>query len=92
MNAGEPSVKPAAAPRGRQRAVPTNHAELRRRRGEAGLSLAALGRLAGTTKTNLSQIELGQYNAGEELLHRLADALGCPVEDLITSDNGNGDN
>lgn len=90
MSDGEPSVKPVS--RGRQRATPTNHAELRRRRIEAGLSLEALGRAAGTRRSNLSQIELGRYNAGVDLLPRLAKALGCDPSDLMASDNGSNDN
>lgn len=88
MSHGDRSVNHPARRRG-PRTI-TNHAELKRRRVLAGLTLDELGAKAGATKGHLSDIENDRYNASQPLLTRLAKVLGCDVTDLMASENGNG--
>lgn len=57
--------------------------ELQRRREEADLSRAALGRLAQCTGQMVGQIERGETKPGPLLAVRLAEALKAPVLDLF---------
>lgn len=86
MNQGRASVNHSPA---RRRQPPTNRAELKRRRIEAGLSITGLAREAGCSKGHLSDVESrGEYNLSPELLGRIADVLGCSVLDLVLDGNG----
>lgn len=87
MSDGDVPVKPGTGRRG-PRGIQTNHAELKRRRIAADLTLGELAEAAGSSKTNLSMIERGQYNAGRELLGRLAKALACDPAALMDGDGG----
>lgn len=49
------------------------------RRHELGLTLKQLGERSGTNGSYLSKIELGEYRPTEELLRRMAAALGCGI-------------
>ncbi len=55
---------------------------LREQRRAAGLSLRALGRLAGVSNPYLSQIERGIRRPSAEILHQLAKALSLSAEAL----------
>ncbi len=50
-----------------------------------GLTLAALGKACGVTAAALSQIEKGKREPSASLLKKLAEALRCDMEDLMTS-------
>lgn len=62
-------------------------ANVRRRREEIGLSLSALARTSGVSKSTLSEIERGMGNPAIDTLWALAQALGVPFAALI-DDNG----
>ena len=47
-----------------------------------GLTLEALGKVCGVTRSALSQIESGRTKASGSLLKRLAKALNCDMDDL----------
>ena len=74
------AVKARTAP-----ARPLSHdpARLRRRRIAAALTLAELAERAGTSKSNLSELENGFHGPTPGLLGRLAAALGCQTTDLM---------
>jgi transcriptional regulator with XRE-family HTH domain len=55
-------------------------ARLRKARQDAGLSLSQLARAAEVEQGNLSRIENGHVNTGEEARARLAAALGLRVD------------
>ena len=55
---------------------------LRAARHRQGLSLGKLSRLAEIDQGNLSRIERGIVNAGDDARIRLAAALDCRVEDI----------
>lgn len=64
-----------------------NGTAIRALRQVQSLSLRDLARLAQTTASQLSRIERSQSGQpSEELLRRLADALGVPVEDITRGD------
>jgi transcriptional regulator with XRE-family HTH domain len=56
---------------------------VRRRRDAAGLSLADLAALAGTSKGTVTAVESGAANPTVETVHALAGALGCSIGDLL---------
>lgn len=61
--------------------------ELKRRREAAGLSMRALSLLAGENDSLVKRIESGHTrNPRIDTLAKLADALGCRVEDLTGGD------
>ena len=49
-------------------------------RAEKKLSLQELSDKSGVTKANISRIENGKYNAGIDVLTKLADALNTKIE------------
>jgi len=55
---------------------------LRLWRQHRGLTLDALGKACGVTRSALSQIESGRTKASGALLKRLAKALNCDMDDL----------
>lgn len=59
--------------------------QVRRRRGQRGLSAAELARRAGISKAALSGLESGRGNPTLDTLDALALALGIPLADLITA-------
>lgn len=56
---------------------------LRRRRVAARLSVTELAAKAGCSVSYLWQLENGHYSASPALLGALADALECPILDLM---------
>jgi transcriptional regulator with XRE-family HTH domain len=48
-----------------------------------GLSQEELAHLAGLDRSYVGAVERGERNLGLDNLHRLADALGCPVRELF---------
>lgn len=87
MSENDPRVKHTPRRRG-PRGIQTNHAELKRRRLAANLTLDELAEQAGSSKSFLSQVENDRFNAGIDLLHRIAAVLDCPVEDLMNGTGG----
>jgi DNA-binding XRE family transcriptional regulator len=59
-------------------------AALATRRATAGLSQAELGARVNATQQIVSYWERGVYTPSADYLPALADALGCPMEDLFT--------
>src|SRR5258706_8722022 len=57
---------------------------LRRLRGDRGLSLEKLARASGVSRAMLGQIELGQSAPTINVLWKIAQALGVPFSTLIT--------
>jgi transcriptional regulator with XRE-family HTH domain len=56
--------------------------ELVRRRYRKRLKQSELAAAVGISPGNLSRIENGRHGASPEIWGRIADALGCTVEDL----------
>jgi molybdate-binding protein/DNA-binding XRE family transcriptional regulator len=66
------------------RRVPVElESRVRRVRESRGLSQAELARAAGLSRQALSAVEAGRYVPNTAVALRLADALGCAVEDLF---------
>lgn len=63
--------------------APVVGANLRRLRGERGLSLEALARVSGVSRAMLGQIELGQSAPTINVLWKIARALDLPFSALI---------
>lgn len=68
------------------RSLNQNPHALRRRRVAAGLSKLALARLAEISTTHMTAVELGQKSASAEVLGRLAQALDCQPEALMSEE------
>lgn len=56
---------------------------VRTKRALAGLSQAQLATKAGITQPHVSAIERGAASPSVDVLHKLAKAIGCPVQDLM---------
>lgn len=56
---------------------------LRRLRTARGLSQERLGQIAGLDRTYISQAEAGRRNVTLSTIHKLADALGVVVSELV---------
>jgi transcriptional regulator with XRE-family HTH domain len=65
--------------------APVVGANLRRLRGERGLSLEGLARLCGVSRAMLGQIELGQSAPTINVLWKIARALDLPFSALLTA-------
>jgi transcriptional regulator with XRE-family HTH domain len=65
--------------------TPVVGANLRRLRGQRGLSLERLSQLSGVSRAMLGQIELGQSAPTINVLWKIASALGVPFSALITA-------
>ncbi len=65
--------------------APIVGANLRRLRGERGLSLEGLAKLSGVSRAMLGQIELGQSAPTINVLWKIARALDLPFSALITA-------
>ncbi len=65
--------------------TPVVGGNLRRLRGQRGLSLEKLSRLSGVSRAMLGQIELGQSAPTINVLWKIASALGVPFSGLITA-------
>lgn len=57
---------------------------VRRLRGIRGMSRKALAQISGISERYLAQLESGTGNLSIVLLRRVAEAIGSPVEDLVT--------
>jgi transcriptional regulator with XRE-family HTH domain len=68
---------------GEARTLTQDPSKLRRRRLEAGLTGAQLGKLAGVSKTTISLLENGHQSARPGLMAALAPALDCRIVDLM---------
>lgn len=66
-----------------RRRLPQDPDRLYRCRIRARLTLEQLAEKAGTSKSTAWRLETGNAAAEVETLHRIAEALGCPVEDLM---------
>ena len=73
-----PGDSPPAAP-----AIVILGANLRRARQRAGLTQAELAQRAGLAQPAISLIEAGQANPTVQTIQQLADALGCPLAELL---------
>jgi transcriptional regulator with XRE-family HTH domain len=88
---GAPVAEPHAGPEPRAETV-TNAAELtpivgrnlRRLRGERGLSLEKLSRVSGVSRAMLGQIELGQSAPTINVAWKISTALGVPFSALLS--------
>jgi transcriptional regulator with XRE-family HTH domain len=65
--------------------APVVGANLRRLRGERGLSLEALGKRSGVSRAMLGQIELGQSAPTINVLWKIAKALDLPFSALLSA-------
>jgi transcriptional regulator with XRE-family HTH domain len=66
--------------------VRSDGAQFRRRRKLTGLSATELANQVGYSLNHISQVELGNSNAGPQLLRKAAEIFGCDVGDLMTED------
>ncbi|MBR7743334.1 helix-turn-helix transcriptional regulator [Phycicoccus sp. BSK3Z-2] len=65
--------------------------EIRRLRGERGLSQAALGEALGVSRQTVNSLEAGRYDPSLPLALALGRFFGMPVEDLFhLPDGGDG--
>jgi putative transcriptional regulator len=64
----------------------TNH--LKEYRAKLGLNQAQFGKLAGTSRQTISQIERGDYSPSVTLALKLAKVCACKVEDLFEYEEG----
>jgi transcriptional regulator with XRE-family HTH domain len=65
--------------------TPVVGTNLRRLRGQRGLSLEKLSKLSGVSRAMLGQIELGQSAPTINVLWKIASALGVPFSGLISA-------
>jgi transcriptional regulator with XRE-family HTH domain len=65
--------------------TPVVGTNLRRLRGQRGLSLERLSQISGVSRAMLGQIELGQSAPTINVLWKIASALGVPFSALITA-------
>jgi transcriptional regulator with XRE-family HTH domain len=77
------------APIGRD-LTPVVGGNLRRLRGQRGLSLEKLAKLSGVSRAMLGQIELGQSAPTINVLWKISSALGVPFSALITARGSGG--
>jgi transcriptional regulator with XRE-family HTH domain len=82
--AGAAEPREAAAP-GVSDLTPVVGGNLRRLRGQRGLSLEKLSKLSGVSRAMLGQIELGQSAPTINVLWKIASALGVPFSGLISA-------
>lgn len=68
---------------GRRIALPSIESRVRQRRSAVGMNQAELSQRAGLTRQTISAIESGQYVPNTAVALRLAQTLGCTVEDLF---------
>src|SRR5512138_2803180 len=89
--AGAPSPESRSAPESRETApggkdlTPVVGGNLRRLRGQRGLSLERLSQLSGVSRAMLGQVELGQSAPTINVLWKISSALGVPFSALITA-------
>lgn len=57
--------------------------ELRAKRGTRGINKAQLARQIGVSRSYITRLEQGRVNPSAEVMFRLADFLGCSVEDVF---------
>lgn len=70
----------------RQRPLNQNPEAVRRRRLLKGMKQYVLAQAAEISPNHVSGIESGKKSASVGVLHRLAVALECPVEELLAKD------
>lgn len=68
------------------KSAPFDRYSLIRERAKAGLNQKELAEKSGISKTHISRIELGGCGVSPDALRRLADAIGCDTEDLMTAE------
>ncbi|BDG04559.1 helix-turn-helix domain-containing protein [Anaeromyxobacter oryzae] len=89
--AAAPSPEPRPAPDVREQAAtgkdltPVVGGNLRRLRGQRGLSLEKLSKVSGVSRAMLGQIELGQSAPTINVLWKISSALGVPFSALISA-------
>lgn len=60
----------------------TNGVELRRRRELLGITVTEFAKVTGYGLNHVSQVELGNRNAGPQYLRKAADLLKCEIDDI----------
>jgi transcriptional regulator with XRE-family HTH domain len=91
-----PTPAPAPAPEPHETApigkdlTPIVGSNLRRLRGQRGLSLEKLSRISGVSRAMLGQVELGQSAPTINVLWKISSALGVPFSALISARGGGG--
>jgi DNA-binding XRE family transcriptional regulator len=80
----KPPARKARAHRGEREGLPVVGENVRRCRRERGLSLDALAKESGVSRSMLGQIELGQSVPTIHVLWKIAQAFRVPVMDLVT--------
>jgi putative transcriptional regulator len=65
--------------------------DVRSRRAERGLSQADLGAALGVSRQTINAIETGRYLPSLALALALGRFFGAPVEEIFTSDPGEGE-
>ncbi len=87
--APSPEPRPAPEPReiapGSKDLTPVVGGNLRRLRGQRGLSLERLSQVSGVSRAMLGQVELGQSAPTINVLWKISSALGVPFSALITA-------
>ncbi|MEU3441771.1 helix-turn-helix transcriptional regulator [Streptomyces griseoincarnatus] len=68
----------------------TNGSLIRRRRIELGHGMNRFAALAGISGAALSRIENGQRQPRPETLKKITSALGCPINEVMTEEDGAG--
>jgi transcriptional regulator with XRE-family HTH domain len=92
--AAPPETRPAeareTAPAASRDLTPVVGGNLRRLRGQRGLSLERLSQVSGVSRAMLGQIELGQSAPTINVLWKISSALGVPFSALISSRSSGG--
>jgi transcriptional regulator with XRE-family HTH domain len=93
--APSPDPRPAADPReqappSQKDLTPVVGGNLRRLRGQRGLSLEKLSKVSGVSRAMLGQIELGQSAPTINVLWKISSALGVPFSALISARTSGG--
>lgn len=63
-------------------------ARIRRARRQAELTLDRLGEIVGTSRHHLIRLERGDHRPREEMLTRIADATGKPLDYFLVEEAG----
>lgn len=71
--------------------MPSLGERIRAARKRAGLSHDTLAARVGTSRQHLIRLEKGIHHPKPEMLSRIAEALGCTVEDLADADDEESD-
>jgi XRE family aerobic/anaerobic benzoate catabolism transcriptional regulator len=80
---GKPAAKPVAKPDGQERLLAALGERVRGLRARRGLTRKAVAQAAGVSERHLANLEYGIGNASILILQQVAQALQCPLAELV---------